>query len=105
MKCENCGRQIKDDENYCPNCGMEIVTSDKPLQKKYLNNDYIEEDYDRKDTYQEPEIYEYENKHTTKKERKKSGGWLPILLFLLLLMMIGFVVGLIMYTTNLQSTP
>jgi len=34
MICDNCGALIDKSEEYCPNCGMELLTP-KPMKKKY----------------------------------------------------------------------
>jgi uncharacterized Zn finger protein (UPF0148 family) len=108
MKCENCGGQIRKGDIYCSTCGMEVLSSKyKPLQKKYMSEDYSNEehDHDRNDDYYEPETTEYEgNYNGYYEETKRSSGWLPIILFLVLILMIGFVMGLIMFTSNI-TTP
>jgi uncharacterized Zn finger protein (UPF0148 family) len=109
MKCENCGSHIKKSDIYCSTCGMEILSSEyKPLQKKYMSEDYSNEEksYDRNENYYEPKTSKYESMHNLHyEEPKRSSGWLPIILFLVLILMIGFVIGLIMFTSNIQSTP
>ncbi len=106
MKCENCGDQIRKGYSYCSNCGMELLSATKPLQKKYMSEDYRNEEqfYDVNNDDYEPEPTEYENNYNYE-EIKRSRGWLPIILFLVLFLMIGFVLGLIMFTSNIKSTP
>ncbi len=109
MKCENCGGQIRKGDIYCSNCGVELLASEyKPLQKKYMSEDYSNEEHyrDRNDNYYEPHTTEYEsNNNRYYEETKRSSGLLlPIILFLVLILMIGFVMGLIMFTSNV-TTP
>ncbi len=109
MKCENCGSHIRKGDIYCSTCGMEILSSEyKPLQKKYMNENYNNEDqsYVKSKNYYKPNTIKYESRHDHNyEETKHSSGWLPIILFLVLILMIGFVIGLIMFTSNIQSTP
>jgi len=37
MICDNCGAIINKSEEYCPNCGMELLTP-KPVKKKYYRD-------------------------------------------------------------------
>jgi hypothetical protein len=85
---------------------MELLSATKPLQKKYMSEDYRNEEqfYDVNNDSYEPETTEYENNYNYE-EIKRSRRWLPIILFLVLFLMIGFVLGLIMFTSNIQSTP
>lgn len=59
MICDNCGTIIDKSEEYCPNCGMELLTP-KPMKKKYCRG---------------PEAIKHENqdfKHVKKKYYKDS---------------------------------
>ena len=109
MKCENCGSHIRKGDIYCSTCGMELSSSEyKPQQKKYMSEDYSNEEhsYDRNNNYYEPSTNKYESRHNLDyEETKRSSRWLPIILFLVLILMMGFVIGLIMYTSNIQSIP
>ncbi len=109
MICENCGNQIRKGDNHCSNCGIKLSKSEyKPLQKKYMNKDYKNEEhfYDENNDYYEPEPTEYESRNNYDyEENKRSSGLLPIILFLIIVLIIGFIVGLIMFTSNIQSTP
>jgi len=84
MICENCGAKIGKRESYCPKCGMELFNSEsKPLQKKFLRGEYMEQEeipsetYDLEEdisetTYQE-DPYQYEE-YGDKNYRDKNYG-------------------------------
>ena len=39
MICDNCGANIDKDEEYCPNCGMQLLDlPPNPTKKKYQRN-------------------------------------------------------------------
>ncbi len=102
MICENCGDQIRRGDNYCSNCGMELLVSEhKPLQKKYLSEDHGSEKHfqNGNNHYYESEQTEYEGGYDYE-ESERSSGWLPIILFLVLILMVGFVAGLIWFTSQ-----
>ena len=56
MICDNCGAKIDIEEEYCPNCGMELLNSaSKPTKKKY---------------YREPEPLMHENSNYKPSKKK-----------------------------------
>ncbi|MEN4007072.1 MAG: zinc ribbon domain-containing protein [Methanobacterium sp.] len=54
MICDNCGAIIDESEEYCPNCGMELLTP-KPIKNKY---------------YREPKAIKHKNQ-SSKPAKKK----------------------------------
>ena len=122
MICKNCGAEIKNKESYCPSCGMELfVPYSKSLKEKYIAGEYQdhEENFivrDRRNSPAEEEYYpekddgEQEQYHGDEKEEyNESGGGISviavIILFLIVALLIGFVIGILIFSGFLQSLP
>ncbi len=114
MICKNCGEEIRNRENYCPSCGMELsVPYSKSLKEKYIAGEYqdhqeehiirknnqTENEYrPRKDTadyeqYDDQTLEEYETK-----ESGSSGIFTVTFLFLIMALLFGFVIGMIIFS-------
>lgn len=133
MICDNCGANIDKGEEYCPNCGMQLldlppnpmkkkkyykdsksIGSDnsqiveKPIKKKYTEDSVPESpDYSHYDNEYD---VEYEEAESHQKEyyeedyKEKSGGGIGnIILLLFIALVLGFIVGLLMFGS--QSIP
>ncbi len=140
MNCDNCGAEIDKDEEYCPNCGMQLFdlppnpikkkidkisesssaeksgsdeksdSLSKPIKQRYIEDSEPENpDYSNyneyEDVYDEPPQYEDEVQETEDRpevERKESSGsgMVNIILFLLIALILGFIVGLIMFSSQ-----
>lgn len=114
MICKNCGEEIRGGDRYCSSCGSELHEKNfnpdhKPLQRKFLRGDYWEEEEDfekhNRVYYEDENEYEKENYHEEYEEPKKSGGLLSSILILLIALVIGFIMGVILFTGYLQSLP
>jgi hypothetical protein len=116
MICQNCGRHIRRNDTYCPHCGMEIKSEYKPLQKRYVRGEYKDRNepyYEETPLYQEKENkpyrrgYDLDAYYPEEAEKKKSSGglMLPVILFLLIALLIGFIFGVMIYSSNFQSIP
>lgn len=121
MICENCGVRIKNRESYCPNCGMELITPyTKSIKAKYIAGEYNEnqntyvprnkrnaEEYDQQIT-DEPEVSEVEEYYEADVEEYKESGIsviTVIILFLIVALLIGFVIGILVFSGFLHSLP
>ena len=129
MICDNCGAIIDKGEEYCPNCGMQLVNI--PIKKKknknfkssnqdaYITNKrsdslkkpikdrYIEYSNPESPDYsyydQEYENNNYQEETPIKQQKKSSGvGLINIFLFLFIALLLGLIVGLIIFGS--QST-
>lgn len=124
MICKNCGAEIRNRESYCPNCGMELyVPYSKSLKEKYIAGEYQDrqEDFivrdrrnnraEKKEYYPEQGADEYEQHHEDEtQEYNETGGSgssviVVIILFLIVALLIGFVMGMIIFSGVLQSLP
>ena len=133
MICENCGAKIGDDEDYCPNCGMELFipkskrkpVSKKPLKERYLDGEYQDqEDYEdiyesyvgydepetpkRRDHHKKPQKQDYESYEYDDYEpspSKKSGGMGATLIILIAALIIGFMIGIMVFSGTSQVVP
>jgi hypothetical protein len=124
MICKNCGANIRNRENYCPNCGMELMVSySKSLKEKYIAGEYhdhrddliIKNRYNQKNQKEESEpvkrSYEtedyYGNETLEEYETGKSGSsaLFAIILFLVVALLFGFVLGMILFSGALHSLP
>ncbi|KAF5088993.1 zinc ribbon domain-containing protein [Methanobacterium aggregans] len=130
MICENCGAEIRDGEEYCSNCGMELFTpksNRKPVSKKPLKERYIDGEYQDQEDYED--IYEsyrdYDEPTTPRKRNqsrssyesnygyedyepaasKKSSGMGATVIILLAALIIGFVIGIMVFSGNSQIIP
>jgi hypothetical protein len=132
MKCRNCGGEIRPDDIFCNQCGMELSGRKykprgrkrrsfqdngdyKPLQKKFMQGEYQEQqedpyfsddDYNYKpeEAYDYGEYPGYDN--YGEYEKKEEGGnsiWGTLILFLVLALVVGFVVGLLIFTSDAQN--
>ena len=106
--CENCGGNIRKGDSYCPQCGMELLVSEyKPLKKRYIRGEYYDEEEER--FYEEGPVYperntEYEDAYDyDNEETKSSGGMLPFVLFLVVALLIGFIFGIIIFSSYTPS--
>ncbi|MBZ2165554.1 hypothetical protein K8N75_05810 [Methanobacterium sp. VT] len=105
---------MRNRENYCPSCGMELsVPYSKSLKEKYIAGEYqdhqeehiirknnrTETEYrPRKDTndyeqYDDQTLEEYETK-----ESGSSGIFTVTFLFLIMALLFGFVIGMIIFS-------
>ena len=90
MICKNCGANIRNKENYCPNCGMELMVSySKSLKEKYIAGEYhdhrddliIKDRYDQKSQKEEfePVKHSYETEdyygNETLEEYETGENW------------------------------
>jgi hypothetical protein len=83
MICDNCGAIIDKNEEYCPNCGMELLTS-KPTKKKYYKksesiNRENSSKPSKKKYYNDPEPISYTTPHKIEKPIKSRYLEDPIL--------------------------
>lgn len=111
MICKNCGDEIAGGDRYCSSCGMELYVPEhrpdhKPLQRKFLRGEYLDEE---EEFYEEDQVYyedktEYEREYYYE-EPKKSSGLLSTFLILLIALVVGFVIGIFLFSGNLQSIP
>lgn len=128
MICDNCGTKIDAREEYCPNCGMQLLDlppnhgkkkrnyknsgfsrgdprpAEKPIKQRYIGNSTPESpDYSQ---YTDEYEYEYEEDALTEEtyhKEKSSMGIGSMILFLFLALILGLVVGMIMFGP--QSIP
>jgi ribosomal protein L40E len=134
MICENCGAKIGDDEDYCPNCGMELFipkskrkpVSKKPLKERYLDGEYQDQEdyediYESYGGYDEPETprrrdhpkkpqkqdyesyYEYDDYEPA--PSKRSNGMGATLIILIAALIIGFMIGIMVFSGTSQVVP
>lgn len=124
MICKNCNAKIRNRESYCPSCGMELlIPYSKSLKEKYMAGEYIdrqddsilrdkrnnrtqESEYPNEKSADEYEQY-YENEAQEHPETKKSGSSVivVIILFLIVALLIGFVIGMIIFSGILHTLP
>lgn len=152
MPCDNCGAEIDKKEEYCPECGMELLSSvSKPKKKKYYKdpapisheNSYFQDKPQKKEYYRDPEPviykdsfhdkplkkkyyenpdheyyedasfqeeYGYEDQYLDDDEEyvKTDRSWFKtshMLLLLFIALLLGFLVGLLMFSTDTQLIP
>jgi predicted nucleic acid-binding Zn-ribbon protein len=128
MICDNCGANIDKSEEYCPNCGMELLHSapkhtkkkyyknsepvsrdnphliEKPIKKRYYEDSRPESpDYSQYDDdgakYEESETLEEDHKE------KSGSGIGNIILLLFIALILGFIVGMMMFSSSMQYIP
>jgi hypothetical protein len=120
MICKNCGANIKNRETYCPSCGMELmVPYSKSLKEKYIAGEYQDNPKNsighnkRNPIGQEEEFrhVEHEQYHGTETHEEYqpqgsgSSALLAIILFLVVALLIGFVLGIILFSGALHQIP
>ena len=135
MICENCGAKIGDDEDYCPNCGMELFipkskrkpVSKKPLKERYIEGEYQDqEDYEdiyesysgydepetprRRDHSKKPQKQEYYESYYEYDDyepvpSKKSSDMGATLIILIAALIIGFMIGIMLFSGTSQVVP
>jgi len=126
MICENCGAEINNRESYCPSCGMELmIPYSKSIKEKYIAGGYLENQdthihYQKKDTNYETEppeevVQETEQYYEARAEeypeaqeyQEESGISIlvVIILFLVVALLIGFVIGILVFSGFLHSLP
>ncbi|MGZ7048320.1 MAG: zinc ribbon domain-containing protein [Methanobacterium sp.] len=138
MHCDNCGAMIDKDEEYCPNCGMQLFdlppnplknkshkssassnrentvryekssSIKKPIKQRYMEHsepespDYSDYDHDYEhehpDNYKE-EIPRVENNPQVENKKSSGSGIVNIVLFLFIALLLGFVVGLLVFSS------
>ena len=126
MKCRNCGGEIRPKDVYCHQCGMELSGrktkpqrrkkrsfSDpgdyKPLQNKFMRGEYQEHQetpYHQEDDYyyQPEEAYDYgEYQEYEEDEVGEKSSLGALIMFLLLALVVGFVVGILVFTSDAQN--
>jgi hypothetical protein len=119
MICKNCGAEIVNRESYCPSCGMELlIPYSKSLKEKYMAGEYIdrqdnsvikdnrrskEDKYsnDREDEY--VHYYEKESEEVYDTEETGSSGLLATFLVLIIALLIGFLMGMIIFSGTLPG--
>ncbi|MEN6329746.1 MAG: hypothetical protein ABFC91_05575 [Methanobacteriaceae archaeon] len=129
MKCRNCHGEIRPGDVYCNQCGVEVSARNngpvrrkkrsfhdnadyKPLQKKFIQGEYQEQEdpyYPGAEYYDPDEAYDYGEyqaadyeEYETIEEGEKS-IWGSLILFLFLALVVGFVVGLLIFTGGAQN--
>ncbi|WP_414469583.1 zinc-ribbon domain-containing protein [Methanobacterium sp. ACI-7] len=70
MICDNCGANIDKNEEYCPNCGMELLTP-KPKKKKY-HNEYRNPKRERRENLDDKEHFNYSKTQSIEKPIKEK---------------------------------
>ncbi|UTB31635.1 MAG: zinc-ribbon domain-containing protein [Methanobacterium sp. ERen5] len=128
MICENCGAEIRNRENYCPNCGMEVISPyNKSIKARYMAGEYTEDQgnyYSRKKRSRSEEVYVEETEPQVLKETEpelveeyyepepkeieEEGGvsvLTVIILFLIVALLFGFVIGILIFSGFLHSLP
>ncbi len=128
MICENCGAEIRNRENYCPNCGMEVISPyNKSIKARYMAGEYTENQgnyYSRKNRSKREEVYVEETEPQVSNETESElveeyygpepeefeepGGvsvLTVIILFLIVALLIGFVIGILVFSGFLHSLP
>lgn len=123
MICKNCGANIKNRETYCPSCGMELmVPYSKSLKEKYIAGEYHDNPNsivhnNRNQNVQQEEFRhvertnEYEQYHGNERheeyqpQESGSSALLAIILFLVVALLIGFVLGIILFSGALHQIP
>lgn len=126
MICENCGAEIKNRESYCPNCGMEIISPySKSIKARYMAGEYRENEGNytpRNRRNREKEVYVEETEapfveetdpdaveeYYEPEEYYESGGisvLTAIIIFLIVALLIGFVIGILVFSGFLHSLP
>jgi len=124
MICKNCGAEIRSRENYCPSCGMELfVPYSKSLKEKYMAGEYQDNQDDfivrdrrnkkveEREQYPEKGADDYEQYHGNETEEYHETGESDtsivavIILFLIVALLIGFVIGILIFSGFLQSLP
>jgi len=133
MICENCGANIKNRESFCPNCGMELMNPySKSIKAKYIAGEYNEDQdtHIENQNYKENrDTYVPKNRRNARKEKQQpieetdpvfeehyeadveeyteSGVSVltVIILFLIVALLIGFVIGILVFSGFLQSLP
>ncbi|MGB8232773.1 MAG: zinc-ribbon domain-containing protein [Methanobacterium sp.] len=122
MICKNCGANIRNRENYCPNCGMELMVSySKSLKEKYIAGEYsdhrddliIKDKYNQKNqkeefepvkhSYETEEYYGNETLEGYETGESGSSALFAIILFLVVALLFGFVLGMILFSGALHS--
>lgn len=105
--CENCGCNIRKGDSYCPRCGMELLVSEyKPLKKMYIRGEYYDEEeqfFDDGPVYPERNTGSEDEYDNHNEEKESSGGMLPIVLFLVVALLIGFIFGIIIFSSYTPS--
>jgi hypothetical protein len=128
MICKNCGAKIRKRESYCPKCGMELtIPYSKSLKEKYIAGKYSDNDednfisrdrdtnpvqdnenhYESSSDYQDSEYEHYpENEDSVEYKKNSSGSIIgATILFLAVALLIGFVIGMIIFSGSMQSIP
>lgn len=129
MRCLNCGGEIKPEDIYCNHCGMELSGRKnksrerkrrsipdkgayKPLQNKFMRGEYQEhqeEQYPDDHYYNPQEAYDYGDYpdefygEQAEVDGGKNSIWGTLILFLVLALVVGFVVGLLIFTSGSQN--
>ncbi len=121
MICENCGAEIKNRESYCPNCGMELINPHtKSIKAKYMAGEYTEnqntyvpknktklpkEKQEYIEEKDDPEVQQYAEADMEEYEESGVSILTVIILFLIVALLIGFVIGILIFSGFLQSLP
>ncbi len=129
MICDNCGAIIDDNEDFCPNCGMQLLDmrpqqkkkktqkkkkksrspgfedtrpADKPIKQRYIENSEPES-YGYSQYFDDDEYEEAPQQDYYPEEQKKKSGIRmgDIILFILIALILGFITGLFMFSSQL----
>lgn len=133
MICDNCGAKIDENEEYCPNCGMQLLdlppkhakkkknyknsgsfsrgdsrSVEKPIKQRYIGNSTPESpEYSQ---YLDEDEYGYEEGELPEEiyyeedYKEKSGSGIGnIILLLFIALILGFIVGIMLFSS--QSIP
>jgi hypothetical protein len=129
MKCRNCGEEIRPEDIYCNQCGMELTGRKykpsgrkrrsfpdkdyKPLQNKFMRGEYQQQEdpYDPDDDYyyNPDEAYDYgeyqgyDDYGEQAEIQEEKSIWGTLVIFLVLALVVGFVMGLLIFTSDAQS--
>jgi hypothetical protein len=133
MKCRNCGGEIRPEDIYCNQCGMDLSGREykprakkrrsltenkdyKPLQNKFMRGEYQDDQVDQypqdddyfyksEEAYDYGEYSGYDDDYQEYEEIKegKNSIWGTLILFLVLALVVGFVVGLLIFTSDAQN--
>lgn len=135
MKCDNCGSEFRSGDVYCPQCGMELFQRQykppttgkkslrdseeyKPLQKRYMQGQYPKTEEEAWYQEEKPQNYEegsynYSNnldysdydEYQEYEQEKRGSSWGTVGMLLLLALVVGFVIGMLIFSSNSQSIP
>lgn len=94
MICKNCGFEIREDEKFCQNCGINISKSlFKPIQRRYLQGTNVDDKTDLQETSKED-------------KKPENSSRIALMIFLIIgMLFIGFAAGMFFFTNTGQLIP